>query len=106
MLVGRHSWCARWQPLPVFKTHVFNTCDAVSMVTVAEPGLGRQVPCRPTNNIQLRILELRATEGGYLKLTLLDVAGGGALSSVSVRQYGTNVSACSSERMRPKAWCT
>ena len=50
-----------------------------------------QVPCRPTNNIQLRILELRASAGGYLKLTLLDVAGGGALSSVAVRQYGTDV---------------
>ena len=79
------------------------------MVTVvcAKPTLGQQVPCRPTNNIQLRILALRATAGGYLKLTLLDVAGGGALSSVSVRQYGTNVSASSTERMKHlEAWST
>ena len=51
-----------------------------------------QVDCQPPDNIVIRILEFRPSAGGYLKLVLLNVAGSGAISSLGIRRYQTEVS--------------
>ncbi|GFH15907.1 Barwin-like endoglucanase [Haematococcus lacustris] len=48
-----------------------------------------QVACRPPGNMRLRIVELRRTDGGYIKLVINNVNGFGQLDS---KQFGFPVS--------------
>ena len=46
----------------------------------------RQVECSPRASIDVDVDTFRATEGGYIRLDLQNVAGSGALASVELRQ--------------------
>ncbi|GFH22040.1 uncharacterized protein HaLaN_19441, partial [Haematococcus lacustris] len=45
----------------------------------------RQVACKPPDNIEVRVDARRPIDGGYLRLTLRNVAGDGGLTAVDIR---------------------
>ncbi|GFH19766.1 Barwin-like endoglucanase [Haematococcus lacustris] len=47
-----------------------------------------QVACRPPGNMRLRIVELRRTDGGYIKLVINNVNGFGQLVAVELARAG------------------
>lgn len=50
-----------------------------------------QVSCAATGSIIVRLLQLTPVADGYAKLTLLNVAGSGAVSAVALAPTGTQV---------------
>ena len=50
-----------------------------------------QVPCTPSASVNVNLLQLRLTEGGYVKLAVRNVPGNGTLLSVSIRPSAANV---------------
>ena len=53
--------------------------------------LALQVNCAASGPITVRIIQLTAVTNGYIKLTLLNVAGSNSISSVAVAPTGTQV---------------
>eukprot|EP00879_Flechtneria_rotunda_P012123 GHRR01012661.1.p1 GENE.GHRR01012661.1~~GHRR01012661.1.p1 ORF type:complete len:114 (+),score=31.30 GHRR01012661.1:935-1276(+) len=49
----------------------------------------RQVPCKVAGNIVVNVDTYRATAGGYIKLSLKNVAGSGGITSVQLAQTGS-----------------
>ncbi|KAL6756412.1 hypothetical protein V8C86DRAFT_80197 [Haematococcus lacustris] len=47
-----------------------------------------RVPCRPPGNMKLRIIEMRRSDGGYIKLAIMDVNGFGELVEVELARSG------------------
>ncbi|KAJ9505146.1 hypothetical protein QJQ45_023735, partial [Haematococcus lacustris] len=50
-----------------------------------------RVPCRPPGNMKLRIIEMRRSDGGYIKLAIMDVNGFGELVEVELARSGLQV---------------
>lgn len=46
----------------------------------------RVVPCAPAANLSIGVLDYRTSEGGYLRLVPLSVAGSDGIASVELRQ--------------------
>ena len=50
-----------------------------------------QVDCTPPGDLAIRVLDFRAADGGYLKLTPWNAAGVGTVSAIGLRSSGSMV---------------
>lgn len=64
--------------------------------SIANPGVGhvsvqwQQIECKPAGAIVAKISQYRSSAGGFVALTLLEVAGSGALTSIELRSTPQN----------------
>lgn len=70
--------------------HLWN--EYARLLNLVAANLHVQVDCQPSSNIVIRLLSFRPGNGGYLKLVLLNVAGTGAVQSIGLRRYQSQVS--------------
>jgi hypothetical protein len=55
------------------------------------------VECEPTDPVIIHIMDYRATEGGWMRLALKNVAGDAALTAVEIAAGGKDTAT-------PRAW--
>ncbi|KAL6758187.1 hypothetical protein V8C86DRAFT_3134537 [Haematococcus lacustris] len=94
----RFNACTGAGPITVTVLDTCASCNAtrINLFALAFQEIGRikfgtiaveyrQVACKPPDNIEVRVDARRPIDGGYLRLTLRNVAGDGGLTAVDIR---------------------
>ena len=65
--------------------------DRSTRVSRLSPKVAVQVDCTPPGDLVVRVLDFRASDDGYLKLTPWNAAGVGAVSAIGLRSSSSAV---------------